>query len=136
MLSGFGGFPLILGAPILRGLESMSKDVQICEPTSRKQPVGVLLQAAISHLGKAEFQLDHADHMLDARTHLGFFSVPGALRFVHNTAFPVTPVGAVARVWRLLFDDLALVRIPIYPPMHSNAKPPTDSDLKPPGVPI
>jgi hypothetical protein len=28
------------------------------------------------------------------------------------------------------------VRIPIYPPMHSNAKPPTDSDLKPPGVPI
>jgi hypothetical protein len=29
-----------------------------------------------------------------------------------------------------------LVRIPIYPPMHSNAKPPTDSDLKPPGVPI
>jgi hypothetical protein len=30
----------------------------------------------------------------------------------------------------------ALLRIPIYPPMHSNAKPPTDSDLKPPGVPI
>ncbi len=28
------------------------------------------------------------------------------------------------------------LRIPIYPPMHSNAKPPTDSDLKPPGVPI
>jgi hypothetical protein len=31
---------------------------------------------------------------------------------------------------------LILVRIPIYPPMHSNAKPPTDSDLKPPSVPI
>ncbi len=29
-----------------------------------------------------------------------------------------------------------LLRIPIYPPMHSNAKPPIDSDLKPPGVPI
>jgi hypothetical protein len=28
------------------------------------------------------------------------------------------------------------LRIPIYPPMYSNAKPPTDSDLKPPGVPI
>jgi len=31
---------------------------------------------------------------------------------------------------------LAGLRIPIYPPVHSNAKPPTDSDLKPPGVPI
>ncbi len=32
--------------------------------------------------------------------------------------------------------QVACVRIPIYPPMHSNAKPPTDSDLKPSGVPI
>jgi hypothetical protein len=31
---------------------------------------------------------------------------------------------------------LSKLRIPIYPPMHSNAKPPTDSDLKPPGIPI
>jgi short-subunit dehydrogenase len=37
---------------------------------------------------------------------------------------------------RLFLGTDALVRIPIYPPMHSNAKPPTDSDLKPPGVPI
>jgi hypothetical protein len=36
MLSGFGGFPLILGAPILCGAELMSKDVQICQPASRK----------------------------------------------------------------------------------------------------
>ncbi len=45
---------------------------------------------------------------------------------------------AVLTTSKMAFQDLRvrLVRIPIYPPMHSNAKPPTDSDLKPPGVPI
>jgi hypothetical protein len=45
------------------------------------------------------------------------------------------------RIWQLRRDpakpmSVHQLRIPIYPPMHSNAKPPTDSDLKPPGVPI
>jgi DNA-binding transcriptional LysR family regulator len=48
--------------------------------------------------------------------------------------------GRVTGVLRLTVPrvalSIAMMRIPIYPPMHSNAKPPTDSDLKPPGVPI
>ena len=94
----------------------MPEDIQVCQSAGCEQPVGILLQAAIAHLSEPEFELDHADHMLDTRTHPGLLAVPGALGPIHNTAVPVAPIGAAARLGSLLFDNLALALIRLVAP--------------------
>ena len=76
----------------------MQQDVQICQPASCEQPVGILLQTAIKHFGEPEFQLDDADDMLETRAYCGFLAVPGPFSLVHHAAVAVAAVGAVARL--------------------------------------
>ena len=103
--------PVILCRP-----ESMMKDIQIRQSAGCEQAIGIFLQAAIPHLGEPEFQFDHADYMLDAPAHLGRRPVPGSLGLVHKDALTVTSVGPIARLWRLLLDELALALIRLVTP--------------------
>ena len=42
--------------------------------------------------------------------------VPGPFGLIHNAALPVAPIGAVARLGSLLFDNLALALIRLVAP--------------------
>ena len=92
------------------------KDIQIRQSAAREQANSVYFQVAIPNLGEPEFQFDHADYMLDAPAHLGRRPVPGSLGLVHKVALTVTSVGPIARLWRLLLDELPLALIRLVTP--------------------
>ena len=55
----------------------------------------VLRQAAIAHLLKAKDPLDHADRVLDLRTHLGLVAILRLDRLVHTLSKAIETIGAV-----------------------------------------
>src|SRR3954471_2314311 len=74
---------------------------QIGERTRGKQPIGILVQAAIAHLHEAEHALDYAEHMLDLRAHLRLGPVLRPLNLVNALLEAIAPVGEVQRVGRM-----------------------------------
>jgi hypothetical protein len=47
-----------------------SRQVQIGQATGHKNPVGILVQPAVTHLAKTEDSLDHQERMFHLRSHL------------------------------------------------------------------
>ena len=77
---------------------------QIGQRTGHEEAMGVLLQPAIAHLGKAEHPLDDPDHMFNPGPHFGLGAVFGPLDLIDNTAVAVTAMvksralGALSRI--------------------------------------
>jgi hypothetical protein len=59
---------------------------QIGQRASDEQAMEVLVQAAIAHLGKAEYPLDDPDSVFDPGSHFGFGAVFRPLDLIDNTA--------------------------------------------------
>ena len=57
---------------------------QIGQRAGHEQGVGVLLEPAIAHLGKAEHPLDDPDRMLDPGPHFGLGAVFPPLDLIHD----------------------------------------------------
>src|SRR5688572_17875480 len=75
-----------------------SDNEQIGERAGDEEAVRVLLQAAVTHLLEAEYALDHAEHVLDSRTHSGLRAVLRPFDLVDNALEAIAPVGEVERV--------------------------------------
>ena len=61
---------------------------QIGQCAGHEQAMGVLLQPAIAHLGKAEHPLDDPDRMLDPGPHFGLGAVFRPLDLIDDAAMP------------------------------------------------
>jgi hypothetical protein len=59
--------------------EPPSRHVQICQSPADLEPVGILRQPTVPHVGPAEDPLDHQERMLYFGPYFRFRSVPGSL---------------------------------------------------------
>jgi hypothetical protein len=75
---------------------------QIGQRTGHQQAMGVLLQPAVAHLGKAQYPLDDPDRMFDPGPYFGFGAVFRTLDLIDNAAVAVAAVGEVAGLGRML----------------------------------
>src|SRR5437868_12583494 len=66
--------------------------------------MGVLLQPAIPHLGKAEHPLDDPNRMFDPGPHFGLGAVFRPLDLIDNTTVAVAAIGEIAGLGRMLPD--------------------------------
>src|SRR5690242_15651633 len=73
--------------------------------------MGVLLQPAITHLGKAEHPLDDPDRMLDPGPHFGLGAVFRPLDLIDNTAVAVAAIGEIAGLGCVLPDHRSLAAV-------------------------
>src|SRR6202007_2856624 len=89
---------------------------QIGQRASHEQAMGVLLQSAIAHLGKAEHPLDDADRMLDPGPHSGLGAVFPPLDLIDNTAVTVAANGEIPGLGRMLPDHRPLSAIDLVTP--------------------
>src|SRR5246500_5379993 len=89
---------------------------QIGQRASHEQAMGVLLQSAIAHLGKAEHPLDDADRMLDPSPHFGLGTVFPPLDLIDNTAVTVAAIGEIPGSGRMLPDHRSLSAIGLVTP--------------------
>ena len=89
---------------------------QIDQRASDKQPVRVLLQAAVAQLHKSELQLHHLKHMLHLGTHARFGSVLRPLEFVNLILVPVATMSVVLRARCALLNYMALSLISLITP--------------------
>ena len=77
--------------------QSGAVPVEVNEGKARAQPLVILLQAAVAHLGKAEDALQHAEGPLDFCSHASFRAVLALLRFIHaRLGFPLLLVMSCA----------------------------------------
>ena len=74
-------------------------DEQIGQRAGDEQAVGVLLQPAVAHLGKAEHPLDDADRMFDPGPHFGLGTIFRPLGLIHHTAVAVAAIGEILGLW-------------------------------------
>ena len=49
--------------------QSLTNHEQVHQCEGREQSIGILGKSSVAHLGEAELQLQHAEHMLDFRAH-------------------------------------------------------------------
>ena len=78
--------------------------------------MGVLLEPAIAHLGKAEHPLDDPDRMLDPSPHFGFGAVFRTLDLFHDTAVAVAAIGEIPGLGRVLPDYRPLAAVGLITP--------------------
>ena len=74
-----------------------------------EQPVAVLVQAAVAHLGEAEDALDHADGVLGSGTHVRVLAVELALHGAEVLVAAPAPLCQVRGPRRVRLDDLSAV---------------------------
>src|SRR6201998_2431738 len=113
--AGFAG----LIADTLRRLtaqEMAARYEQMGQRASHEQAMGVLLQSAIAHLGKAEHPLDDADSMLDPSPHFRLGAAFPPLDLIDNTAVTVAAIGEIAGSGRMLPDHRSLSAIGLVTP--------------------
>ena len=65
---------------------------QIGQRAGDEQTMGVFLQPAIAHLGKAEHPLDDPDRMFDPGPHFGLGTIFRALDLINDTALAVAAI--------------------------------------------
>ena len=81
--------------PLLQRQQAPAHHEQVGQRSAGLQSMQVLRQAAIAHLLKAKDPLDHADRVLDLRTHLGLVAILRLDRLVHPLAKAIATIGAV-----------------------------------------
>ena len=64
--------------------QAPASQVQIHQPASHEQPVGILRQPAVPHFGPPKDPLDHQEHMFNFRADLRLRSIAGALRLAQG----------------------------------------------------
>jgi hypothetical protein len=69
---------------------------QIGQCAGHQQAMRVLLQAAVAHLGEAEYPLDDPDRMLDPRPHFRLGAVFRPLDLIGDTSVAVAAIGEIA----------------------------------------
>ena len=80
----------IADAPLLRWPQQHTSClVQVDQPAGHKQPVGVLIQSAVTHLGKTEESFEYQKRMFGFRAHLGFGPVLGPFFVRQGVSSPV-----------------------------------------------
>jgi len=84
---------------------------QIGQRAGHEQAMGVLLEPAIAHLGKAEYPLDDPDRMLDPGPHFGLGAVFRPLDLIHDTAMAVASIGEIPGLGRMLSDHRPLAAV-------------------------
>src|SRR6266581_762878 len=72
-------FPILDTLRLLQSQQPMSNHKEIRQSTRHEQPIGILREAAVAHLGESEHAFEHADGMLDARPHARACAVDDAL---------------------------------------------------------
>src|SRR5437763_14278691 len=92
---------------------------QIGQRAGHEQAMGILLQPAIAHLGKAEHPLDHPDRMLDPGPHFRLGAVFRPLDLIDNTAVAVAAIGEIAGLGRMLPDHRPLSAVGLITPRVS-----------------
>ena len=78
--------------------------------------MGVLLQTAVAHLGKAEHPLDDPDRMLDPGPHFGFGAVFRSLDLIHDAAVVVAAIDEIPGLGSVLPDHRALAAVGLITP--------------------
>lgn len=81
---------------------------QIAQRTSREQPVSILPQPPVAHLGETELPLDDAKLVFHFRTHFGFVAVPGAFILCQRAVAMTFGLSEVFGPWRAVRDGLRL----------------------------
>src|SRR5262249_6311170 len=94
----------------------VADDEQIGQRTGHEEAMGVLLQTAIAHLGKAEHPLDDPDHMFNPGPHFGLGAVFRPLDLIDNTAVAVAAIGEIPGLGRALPDYRPLAAVSLISP--------------------
>src|SRR4029453_11095219 len=89
---------------------------EIGERAMDEQAMEVLVQAAIAHLGKAEYPLDDPDRVFDPGSHFGFGAVFRPLDLIDNTAVAVAAIGEIPGLGRMLPDHRPLAAVSLVTP--------------------
>ena len=113
------GIGLARGAGALHCLAAQQmapRNEQIGERAGHQQAMGVLLEPAIAHLGKAEDPFDDPDRVLDPGPYLRLGTVLSPLDQVHHAALAIAAVGEVLGVGGVLPDHRALAAIGLVAP--------------------
>ncbi len=101
-------FPCSSGVALPYTQQRSSHHEQIGQRTGDEQPVGVLGDAAVAHLGEAEEPLDHQKRMLALGAHLRFVSILRPLHSAQRLVAARLGLREVARVGRNTSDYLGL----------------------------
>jgi len=100
------------GTPLLRAChQSPTHHVEIRQPATDLEPVGILRQPSIPHFGPAEDPLDHQERMLDFGPNLRFGPILRPLLFTQRPMPMGFPLDETLGVWGMLPDHLALSTI-------------------------
>src|SRR5215475_14472679 len=78
---------------------------QIGQGAGHQQAMGILVEPAVAHLGKAEHPLDDPDRMLDPGAYLGLGTVFRPLDLIHHTAMAIAAIGEISGPWCMLADQ-------------------------------
>src|ERR1700730_18792482 len=89
---------------------------QIGQCAGHEQAMGVLLQPAIAHLGKAEHPLDDPDRMFNPGPHFGLGAVFRPLDLIDDTTVAVAAIDKVLRSRRVSADHRALAAVGLVAP--------------------
>src|SRR5437764_7808327 len=89
---------------------------QIGQRAGHEQAMGVLLEPAIAHLGKAEHPLDDPDRMLDPGPHFGLGAVFCPLDLIDDAAVAVASIGEIPGLGRMLSDHRPLAAVSLITP--------------------
>jgi hypothetical protein len=84
---------------------------QIGQRAGHEQAMSVLLEPAITHLGKAEHPLDDPDRMFDLGPHFGLDTIFRPLDLIHNTAVAVAAIDEILGLWCVLPDRRPLAAL-------------------------
>src|SRR4051812_14316649 len=93
-----------------------SDDEQVRQRADDQQAMLILGQAAVTHLLETEHSFDDAEHVFDLRTHSRFRPVLRPFDFIDTAPQAVAPLGEVARVGRMLTNNLSLSTIGLVAP--------------------
>ena len=75
---------------------------QVRQSAGDEQSIGILIQSAIAHLGKAEEPFDHEEWMLHFGPHLRFGSIPALVFVAQGAASATLVIGKVSGLGRML----------------------------------
>src|SRR6266550_7173767 len=89
---------------------------QIGQRAGHEQTMGVLVEPAVAHLGKAEHPLDDPDRMLDPGPHFGFGAVFRSLDLIHDAAVVVAAIDEIPGLGSVLPDHRALAAVGLITP--------------------
>src|SRR3954451_20851941 len=93
---------------------------QIGQRAGHEQTMGVLVEPAVAHLGKAEHPLDDPDRMLDPGPHFGFGAVFRSLDLIHDAAVVVAAIDEIPGLGSVLPDHRALAAVGLITPTRGS----------------